>query len=127
MMLARPLVFLVMLSDSTECERVFSCTEHLRKNLHEQRDGQLVEQYLWVRQGPPVPKSMQVVEQATICYLRNKERRPNVSVHVRVYYKGRKVNVSRRRIRSDAGSRGVLILVKVQCCDSVMVPVMSCH
>ena len=46
--------FLVLQSESASCERVFARAEYIRNNLHEQKDGQLVEQYLWGGQGPRV-------------------------------------------------------------------------
>ena len=57
---------------------MFSFTDIIRKNLHEQKDGQLVEQYLWVGEGPPIQniqKCSKIVEMATDKYLTAEERR----------------------------------------------------
>ena len=82
--------FLVLQSESASCERVFARAEYIRKNLHEQKDGQLVEQYLWGGQGPRVGDCETVVARAVKVYMAVKERRDSRNLAERVYYKGRK-------------------------------------
>lgn len=99
--------FLVRQSESAACERAFARAEYIRGNLHEQKDGQLVEQYLWIGQGPPLQKASKIIDGALARYMDVKERRVSGDASQRVYFKGRRTCVSKRRVRSDAGTKGI--------------------
>ena len=99
--------FLVLQSESAACERVFARAEFIRKNVHEQRNGQLVEQYLWLGQGPPVAQACQIAARGVRLYMDAKEQRSASNPAGRVYTKGRRIKISRHKQRDDAGTTGV--------------------
>ena len=119
--------FLVLQSESASCERVFARAEYIRKNLHEQKDGQLVEQYLWVGQGPPVRDCETVVARAVKVYMAVKERRDSCNIAGRIYYKGRKARLSRRQRRSDAGTIGAPDSVRACSIADALMFLRCCH
>ena len=99
--------FLVMQSESAACERVFSRAGFVRENLREYSDGQLVEQYLWIAQGPPLTQAETIIDASVRAYMDKKERRMPCSESSHIYYKGRSMKTSKRKIRSDAGTHGI--------------------
>ena len=66
-----------------------------------------MEQYLFIQQCPPCTQCEQVAKQATTLFLDTRFRRHALSSTERVYMHGRRIKVSKRALRSDAGTKGV--------------------
>ena len=100
--------FLLAQSESAACERIFAQVSNLSRTLREQGDGQLVEQYLHLSNGPEFPAAAEpggLLDRVVAGFLAARERRQASAVPGTWTRKGARVFLRRRRLRSDAGSR----------------------
>ena len=101
--------FLVYSSQSADCEQAFGYAEECKKHIHDQRDSQLIEQYLLVAMnGPSVTdaQSSGIIDRAQNSFAheasRNDRARPG-----EFYQRGRSMVQRKRALRHDAGEKGV--------------------
>ena len=99
--------YLLAQSESASCERVFARVANLTRTLREQGDGQLLEQYVHISNGPEIGTAAAnvLLDQAVAKFLGAKERRQASAMPGTWYRKGSKVFLRRRQQRTDAGTR----------------------